>query len=247
MSFSVMTWNILSELYIRPEEYKHLEEEKKVLLDWPNRLSNIIDIITKIKPDIVLLQEVTLSGFEEDFAILFEHYNYVIHKQNKNRTSPIGNAIIFNKHFKLIEEKHKTKSIHVKLEITDNKIVCISNVHFISGLRRREIQRMAETSSCLTVWSNEANVIIAGDYNDNFTNEEGIKALFITNGFINSGRLDKLTCVSRGIAINCDHILTKGVDSREKELLFDISKHPIPNELIGSDHLPVMSIISFTQ
>src|SRR5579871_1447308 len=113
----VVSWNILAQQYLKIDEFKHLDEFHKGLLSqWEVRRGFIISTLTKMKADIILLQEVTLASFEEDFKNMFNTYNYVIHINNKHRRNPIGNAILFRKDkFTLVESHSRTKAIHAKL------------------------------------------------------------------------------------------------------------------------------------
>lgn len=240
MSYIVMSWNILAQEYVRREEYP---QDEKTSPEWEDRLHIIHNIIVGIKPDILLLQEVTLDTFEEDFLPLFSYYDYVIHRKDKKRKNFIGNAILWRKDIiQLVKQESKTRSIHAKLNI-DGKLLCISNVHFSAGVTRKEAERIKEVISCLGVWQGEDNVLVGGDYNDDFRNEEGITPLFDEfTGY----KSKEYTCTSRGVPFNFDHILIRGkIASRRIAPLIDIIKTPVPNCIIPSDHIPIMSQITF--
>lgn len=226
-----MTWNLLADEFYR----------QKGKVQWADRLMIIIhSIIYKVKPDILLLQEVTLDTFETDFTVLSEFYLSHIHKRHKKRSSPIGNAILYTKDFTLISSKTNTRSLHVKLKIADTTI-CISNVHLSAGVTTKQHERIKEITSCLAAWDTEDTVIIGGDFNDDFRDPQGIASLL--SKF--TPPISRVTCTARNSSYNFDHILIKGkLVAEQLPMLIDIVKNPIPNAIIPSDHLPVINKIS---
>lgn len=187
-----LTWNILAQKYVN-YNFPHLlsipDEEKIKFLSWEQRISTIKNRILNFNADVILLQEVTLSEFENDFNFLFDNYDYVIHVQSKSkkgRNNFMGNVILWMKtKLSLVESFSRTKAIHAKLNWCDSNL-CVSNVHFTGGLYTNGSIRAKEMRSCLSVWKNEANdyiIVIGGDFNDNFQDEteEGLKHLLNTN------------------------------------------------------------------
>ncbi len=120
IGFNILTWNILSEDYIRHDEYEHLQEK----LEWNTRLSCILDLLSRTNSDVICLQEVSLKSFETDFKDLLKDYHYHGHVIDKKRKSPMGNIILFRKKYTLLEKVIKTKAVHVKLQINDDFICC---------------------------------------------------------------------------------------------------------------------------
>jgi mRNA deadenylase 3'-5' endonuclease subunit Ccr4 len=250
MSFRVLSWNILAQQYLKVEEYKHLEEkEKDFLLIWPNRLKVILDILHKTKADIIFLQEVTLATFVEDFTPLFTNFNYIVHINNKHRRNTMGNAILFRKDmFTLIESHSRTKALHAKLSFSQSKdninaVICLSNVHLTARIRAGESARMKEIVSATSIWLEEDNVIIGGDFNEEFQNPLGIATTLLQHGYKIPSYTEKdMSCCTATTVFRPDHILSKGniIKVVELPMILPLLDFPIPTLDIPSDHLPII-------
>lgn len=244
-----MTWNVMSPLYIRTDEYVHLNEDEKKNLEWNIRLVRIIELIEDENPDVLLLQEITIETFHDDFEILFENYVHVVHQQTKRRDSPIGNVVFIRRKWNatILDFKFKTHALHVKLEHNEFGILFIANVHFSAGLKRKETDRLKEALSCLSVWSREelknGVSIVAGDFNDDFNNAVGIKSVFLKAGFDNFCNKDKMTCIVKNLPFNFDHFLVKGLSCVETTPTIDILRFPTPNVVFPSDHVPLVVML----
>src|SRR4051794_23765840 len=55
MPFTLLSWNILAPIHVRPERYPQVLAE---LLDGPGRLARILARIRALDPDVIALQEV---------------------------------------------------------------------------------------------------------------------------------------------------------------------------------------------
>jgi endonuclease/exonuclease/phosphatase family metal-dependent hydrolase len=200
-----------------------------------------------------------LATFEEDFVSFFPIYDYVVHMNNKHRRNPIGNAILYRKDmFTLVESHSRTKAIHAKLAVNQpaspvelaSKTICISNVHLTSRLRSGEPARMKEIVSATTLWSQEEkNVILAGDFNDNFSNPDGIVETIMNAGYkIPTYTETDMSCCSVTMTFRPDHILSKGNLVLLEELIptRSITDCPIPTLVYPSDHIPIVQNIRLT-
>ncbi|CXI81381.1 carbon catabolite repressor protein 4, putative [Plasmodium berghei] len=113
--FTVMTWNILAEIYGTSEAFAHCDP---YMLSWSYRKTKIIQEILNYRPDIICLQEIQNEHFLEFFKPCLSQYEYQgVYKQKTKEifTSPSGKhkggkytidgcAIFFNKKkFKFVE------------------------------------------------------------------------------------------------------------------------------------------------
>ncbi|SCN62350.1 carbon catabolite repressor protein 4, putative [Plasmodium chabaudi chabaudi] len=113
--FTVMTWNILAEIYGTVEAFSHCDP---YMLSWSYRKTKIIQEILNHRPDIVCLQEIQNEHFLEFFKPCLNQYEYQgVYKQKTKEifTSPSGKhkggkytidgcAIFYNKKkFKFVE------------------------------------------------------------------------------------------------------------------------------------------------
>ncbi|KEG03660.1 hypothetical protein YYE_01684 [Plasmodium vinckei vinckei] len=113
--FTIMTWNILAEIYGTVEAFSHCDP---YMLSWSYRKTKIIQEILNHRPDIVCLQEIQNEHFLEFFKPCLNQYEYQgVYKQKTKEifTSPSGKhkggkytidgcAIFFNrKKFKFVE------------------------------------------------------------------------------------------------------------------------------------------------
>lgn len=232
MTFSILSWNILAQRYT-----------KNTSLVWKNRLEVILSLLSRTDTNIILLQEVELETFEADFEPLFEKYNYTRHVQNKKRNNPIGNAILWKKDWAVCSNNYsKTRSLHVKLDILEEKQqIFVSNVHLSAGLGSKSKERSKELSSCLSLYEEEDNIILGGDFNDDFSSDDGIVTL-LEDKF--SSPVTAVTCAVGERGFNFDHILVSGkLNIKRTPLFIDMFNVKLPSITIPSDHIPIVSII----
>jgi len=219
----VMSWNLCYQPYFEGT------------INWGTRLDIILHKIKEINPDILLLQEVDLKNVP-DFQPL-TNYQCVSHVVCKKRTNPMGNAILFRKEFVLLNLTLKTRAVHVKLQIKD-QVLHVCNVHLSAGLYRNEWTRLQEIQSCLKVIGSEHNVIVGGDFNDDFHNPLGLHFLLCQ---FQSLKEKQPTCLTGERYMRFDHLLHH-FDYQELPLPIDMT---IPNLIIPSDHLPLIHVIRF--
>lgn len=241
MTFTCLTWNLLAQRYSKGLNVK----------PWNERLQIILHFLLSKDFDIICLQEVDLVSFDNDFQCIFDKYNVIVHKIDKNRSNVIGNAILCKKSkFDIIDTKLASYAIFTKLreieqdtqiiEQNSNRDMLLINVHLKAGLKSGLSTRISQLNSCLkrSKSFNTSNVIICGDFNDNFS-DETLKKILIDNGFTLSFDNNKKTCVFRdGSFWNFDHVASSKVNCVYLEESNVSSK--IPSDDILSDHFPII-------
>jgi endonuclease/exonuclease/phosphatase family metal-dependent hydrolase len=242
---TVLSWNILSQFCIN---------EQKSELSWNVRLPCILKILEQSNADIILLQEVDLEHFENDFASLLVKYSHerhkIILKGKHQRTNPFGNVTLW-KMGTLVNTIINSRCLHIELILQENQFI-VTNVHFPAknGLEGYK-EKLQHFISCTKVWKDTNNVIFGGDFNDGLCFKDtdgkiiGLGCDVKESGFIvPPEELSKLTCKGRNLS-NVDHILVRGKLKASYMPCLDFDVHQIPNSLIPSDHIPVLYTVSF--
>lgn len=241
MELIVCSWNLLAHSTVN---------ESKVDLAWSVRLPQILKLLQNSNAGLLLLQEVELSTFEQDFAPLLNDYKYerhkIVMKGKHSRTNSFGNVTMW-KVGTLQRSSLTSRCVHVALMFESGTLVMISNVHFPAknGLEGY-LEKRTHLNSCVKTWGNQENIIFAGDLNDglDFRNAQGgglgedVKAL----GFVLTVQeLGKRTCKSSrtGLCYNVDHVLCRGQELKLTFIDHALDVSTIPNAIIPSDHLPI--------
>jgi hypothetical protein len=128
--------------------------------------------------------------------------------------------------------------------------MCISNLHLTARLIAGETSRMKEITNALSIWSSQKNAILAGDFNDDFRNVQGIIVDIIKSGYtIPVYRDTDMSCCTSNMIFRPDHMLVKGGFKSIAEMIFapNIVYSFIPNLICPSDHTPIMQIIRINE
>jgi mRNA deadenylase 3'-5' endonuclease subunit Ccr4 len=166
---SILSWNILSQhLFDSTPEWYHYVS-KDVSLSWSDRLPRILDEILLWKADIVCLQEVEFTAFD-DLQHVLQSEGYIgIMQSAKKRTGdhPYGVAT-FCRHDKFCISKsfHHSRTMLSLLEDHDQNIVAVVNCH-LEGSPEKAVTRVKqlhnilhESSKCM-----HHDIILCGDFN----------------------------------------------------------------------------------
>ncbi len=201
-------------------------------ISWTERLAKIIDIIKNY--DLILLQEVDLLNYKEDFCDLFSDYNYFSHEITKKRTNFMGNIIFYKK--TLIKEFEYQTSCSLILML--NKILFI-NVHLkaglVSGLETRKNQMESIFNYIQKVKTNIKfdSIIICGDFNTE--NLEEFPFFFENNLKIMHKGTKIKTCLVKNFLFDFVHVIFLNCKPVYKKKKFNIGEKDCP-----SDHSPVI-------
>ena len=231
---SVSSWNILAQKFTRVD------------FPWQERKLLIERELESLETDILLLQEVTLATFHDDFSFLSPKYSFVVHKVNKKRPNPIGNAIFWKSdYFVLSEESFNSTSLLCHLRRNDQSI-CILNLHLKAGLHSGESTRIQQMKSCLKLlssFSRDCPIIMGGDFNDHLIEGGQLYRMLKEENF--AGMEQKLpSCFVGGHYQPMDFLLVRGavLSSHQTVKLY---QSEIPNKENPSDHLLIRGQIKF--
>lgn len=228
----ILTWNILASEWIKKSYYPRIN--KSTLFNRKKRFQVICEWILMNNADVIMLQEVMKEEYKKLKILLSNKYSvsslklmywsYSVGDSNSGNVT-ILNPIIFK------------DIIHIAFPFAlfteckyKGKLVNIINVHLddISAATRKE---QLETALSNTT---SAYVIIAGDFNHNYTPSSPFYKL--------SGYKIHNKCATYYIEkkMNLDNIISKGFSKIDPPCC---NNYPISQELglkhYGSDHMPV--------
>ncbi len=175
--FSVLSWNVLADCYLkRPVDkdiYMHLPSDSQ-LWDWGYRKGLLIDEILSQDADIVCLQEVEFTAFENDFNPAMEKAGYSGRiQQDKRRSENHAQGVATfwrNSRFLSQSDFSKTRTYTVVLkdtQATHNPLLAVINVH-LEGHPLKCVERCKQLKSALAQLNNDIShhgVLVCGDFN----------------------------------------------------------------------------------
>lgn len=257
MLLTGVTWNILAQRYWRgtgnkPRKETYNDIPSNSVYAWPNRCKRIIQKLNETKSDIICLQEVELKTAKDDFAPLFEDYEFAMHVNFKKRTSPIGNMILWNKNkLSLVKNKDNSAGVHCLLLVNGStRMLWIGNVHLKAGVLSCEQTRLNQIKSTIKIinWLPTATCIV-GDYNDELKEDGKLYKILQSNGF-HAASIEKapISCFHRdkqgvGKYWSFDHVYAKKCNFNY--ITKDLTRQ-IPDEDNPSDHLMLEFVIRFS-
>jgi len=175
-----VSWNLLAPIYAPSSKYPWANEDH---LSWDYRKSKIISTLQSDapRPDIVTLQEVQISSWEEDLRDKLEldgvYYSLL---QNVTRGHPVANAILVRNGFAdCIAVESRSRALLTVLQLRDKakSKVFLANVHLEAGYKQDDT-RFNQIKSLLKRMKNlidkygdrskqyhEHAVVLVGDFN----------------------------------------------------------------------------------
>ena len=251
----VLTWNILSSMWLYPDEdYKGIDSKH---LQFKSRSKKIVSRIMYHTPDIVLLQEVAEPEYNILVSLLENtyhisrlvkhnrlHWNKYIYKNHKYK--PNGNVIMVIKNI----VTKSSKSIFKSVKLSDDgdyaaiakigKTVAVS-VHLddmSKTLHNKQIRVLLKNCTA-------DQVIIGGDFNA--TPNESLHNIFKKHGY-QTGTANAIATYAFNPVGIYDYIYVKGcsIDSYSIDDYMINRKNRVKNnkETImkyGSDHYPILA------
>jgi endonuclease/exonuclease/phosphatase family metal-dependent hydrolase len=255
----ILSWNILANEFIAKRFYPMIPSE--LLFKRAARTQRIINTLTRVDADVMLLQEVMLS----EYNTLHRHFagNYTIIRSKhivwQNEPSYSFNVILLrNTMFSLNglggndmggnymdfgvmvkclyknknKNKNNTKNNTNKLKIP----ITIINVHLddIAHAKRKQQLQQLET-----VLKTDQNVILGGDFNENYSNTSPLYKIIKSTG-LSIMNYDPTYFIKRKVCI--DNIMLKGAAPRPHVRVLNEAGPNVMQQFIeyGSDHLPVI-------
>ena len=210
-TFTVLSYNILSQRYIHKESKEHKFLEKKI------RLDNIVKEIKEINPELFCLQEATDDIISSHIVKQFEkEYNLIYHN---NEGSPLKNVIGAKKdRFEIINES--------KVIICDDKVRYNKN-------KNKNVKENAGNDNGGDNNSNE------DEEEDEENSQNNVIQVDGNRGIINVSMKDKLV-KNKTINLYCVHFPWKPIYEYQKArimaLIFDlILRKKVNNVIIAGD------------
>ena len=249
-TFTVTTWNLLAQAYIKPERYPHSPPE--ALRPEPRRRL-LLDHIRSSNSDIYCFQEVEADTYAAISEVLPHHLGRYAPKSSR----PDGSAMFIAEHLGLLDHEilhfqaqatgHEQLALLVKLTIDERPLVVVSThlqwqpvqTERSNHLGRAQLLEILARQSVLRVdWP---SWIIAGDFNA--LSESVVVQAALEQGFRLSCRSQRPwdTVNIHGRRRKLDYLLYT------PETLIPTPGHlpklepttPMPSSRFPSDHLPV--------
>lgn len=250
----IVTYNVLAQRFAdnHYDKYFHNSISKEDIV-WDKRLLLIKEKIVTETPDVILLQEVELETFDNDYNSFKENYGYIRHAISKKRDNPIGNVILYKKDkFEYISESFNSCSIIIKLKLLlSNKFIIICNIHLRAGLKSKRVERHSQIKSCQKLidklnTKDNTSIIISGDFNDDLIEDDNpvLKELLSKNYTITRSGTSCCVYNTENQIHNYfefDHIITLKCSIKFNKLN---EWSPFPNKIEPSDH--IMMIYNIT-
>lgn len=271
-SIKILTYNVMAQKYPYYKKDK-VEKCGMKYYEWNYRREKIIDILLQSDADIICLQEVDIEprdlpifenrpevsnknesndtsndssviSFLNDYKdIINMGYDYFMHNKTKQRTSDIGNVILWKKSlFSTVDRKNTSCSNIIIFEhnITGYKFK-LANVHLKAGINSGEDIRLSQIKS---VCNNKPD-IICGDFNDDF-DTNNLLYKFVNQVGYKIYNKQKTCCVVDVDYLKywCfDNVISKK-DIIKTEELKDMLNGKIPDDNNPSDHTPLTFILA---
>lgn len=239
----IVSWNILSNEFIRKKDYPMINS--KILFNRQQRLENIMRILIHLNGDIILLQEV----MQPEYNILYKFFNnnyHIVRGENitwYGKKSYSGNVIFLRKNIFFASSNSKNTDflqanidfgLYVKCYV-NKKPLMILNVHLDDTTHKKRVSEIKSISDQL----NEPQVILGGDFNQNYNKESQLYKLLEKAGFKSlihepTYYIDKKICI--------DNIMTKGFNNEYQSQVINNFGDDIFKQFTayGSDHLPIV-------
>ena len=260
---TIFSWNILSE-YWRARHLLAVNEEEVST----NRFDRIVQWILESASDVVCLQEVDIDVFPQLCLRLSEYgYTGVMQNIKQGKTfQPCGCATFWrNDKFAQTDRVDLSRSLIVTLKTPTDKNISVVNVHLTARQESTSTRaRQIKSSLDSTRKRNNQHVIIVGDFNTG-ANSGLLKTLTQSNlgseyrfsSVYDHPVLTGSTITSVGSFIvpnknyTVDHILYTHDNMKMIAVSDPLSKEDrtcttyLPDALVPSDHLPLMTCLQF--
>jgi endonuclease/exonuclease/phosphatase family metal-dependent hydrolase len=256
---NIISWNTLSDIWInRNIEYKNVNN-KYLYFDY--RKKCITKILNKVKPFIILLQEIDLNSYN-----YFNNYykdKYWISKLStinwcaedpRNNCNITGNIIMLKKNIlnKLYGKEYKINEYKVKIN-TNNKMLVIKlkdiliiNIHLSTIDEKTRIKEINNILKYINKHKNK-KIIIGGDFNNDINKDKKMDNILKKSNFNKIEMSTPTYIMDEPVLI--DFIYYKNMDIKHTLDLYmkGHNKSNLENltfKLYGSDHLPVIGKIT---
>ena len=239
----ILSWNILANEFIAKRYYPMLPAD--LIFKRSERLQRIMSLLVEEDADVILLQEVMLSEYntlEQQFG---RHYHLIKSKPIvwQGVRSHSYNVILLRKNLFLLRGNRVDFfdfgvmiTCGLKYDPTSYAPILISNVHLDDLSQAVRLKQLEELSDKLLEGD---NVILGGDFNENYGNKASIYTKVKSFG-LKIMNDEPTYYIGRKMCI--DNIMLKGSSKKEKVKVINEFENDVLQHFIhyGSDHLPVV-------
>jgi endonuclease/exonuclease/phosphatase family metal-dependent hydrolase len=233
----ILSWNILADEFVKKRYYPMIPSE--ILLNRKERQEHILTTLTHADTDVMLLQEVMPSEYNA-LSHTFKKSHHLIRGKNikwQGKQGYSGNVILLRK--TLFTQPHLIAlnfGVGVECAYQDQPLT-IFNIHLddIS-----HVERMNQVSELVSYIKQAAQIIVGGDFNENYQPKNELYQLLKNEG-LKVYNQKPTYFIERKMCI--DNILIKGLDMNHTAAHV---LNPFQGDRVkqfttyGSDHLPVV-------
>jgi mRNA deadenylase 3'-5' endonuclease subunit Ccr4 len=241
----ILSWNILADEFIEPTYYPMVKVS--LLKNRQERLINIINKIIKYNADIIMLQEV----MKEEYTIIKKVFSkkyfisnlYPILWSSEKVHSESGNITLIKK--KLSSKVNfdifsKEIPFVIGRFIYNKSEIVIVNIHLDDSSKKNRLIQIKEIVSHI---SNDSNVIIGGDFNEPYSNQNKIYLYLKKHLFEPSIIKNSTYFIEESMLI--DNIMYKNFNFIKSQVRNKCGGRTINNincqfKTYGSDHFPTI-------
>jgi mRNA deadenylase 3'-5' endonuclease subunit Ccr4 len=251
------------------ENYSHLPPE---LVDEKRRRSAILSWLGDFSPDLILLQEVDLLKYEDDFAKPLGAcgYNGMLQKRDKHMgCATFWRKSIFSQTW--ADPRSRTLPLGLKMcKFDEHPIdIAVVNVH-LDAAQDKQADRAKQLSSALERAAKNSPtsiLIVAGDFNCNPDNSlaqvlrsHKWHGFSLASVYDHPAASDTSPVTEATAAVNryrdlFDHIwyshnslrlcgMLQSLNREERTISFSTDSPGLPNAVVPSDHIPIGAIFS---
>jgi CCR4-NOT transcription complex subunit 6 len=169
----LMSWNTLAAEYVKPEKYPLSSEQD---LDWSRRSKLILKEIQDSRAQIVCLQEVQVS-YWQDFSANCQKIGYDCQiLQNVTRQHPVALAILLKPNVvEVLAVESRSRAILTVMRLrSTNQLLVLANVHLQAGFQSDEdrynqikslLKRIRNQARRFELEDKDTHIILIGDFN----------------------------------------------------------------------------------
>ena len=248
-SLKILSWNILADEFIKKRYYPMIPPD--VLLNRKKRQTQIISTLKHMDTDVLLLQEVMPSEFNA-LSATFQKTHHLLRGKNikwQDKQSYSGNAILLRKSCFALPVKLIPLNFGLGVQcVYKQRPLLIFNIHLDDISQPTRMKQLSELLPYLHEEhkheqkhkQQQQQIIIGGDFNENYQPHSELYKLLKTNG-LKVFNHKPTYFIERKMCI--DNILIKGLTLKHNtaHVLDDFHGDRVKQFITyGSDHLPVV-------
>lgn len=169
-AFSVLSYNILLPAFA--QEYPGVDP---AVLAWAGRRERICEHLVACDADVVALQEVDVSSFREDFAVVLDTCGYGASVQLPDRGRPYGNVLLYRRQRFTLEAEESRSRVQIAVLREDSRRLYCASVHLTRGAGEQHTRLLQLKSlfrrlngfraRLVTIPAELEGALISGDFN----------------------------------------------------------------------------------